>query len=136
MPLVLFFPVHPRTRARLESSGLLSRLEAAPHVMLHAPVGYLDLLALAGAARAVLTDSGGLQKEAYVLGTPCITLRPVTEWVETVEAGWNTLVDLDAGRALDALEADPPGEQPDLYRAGRAADSIVAAIDGWTPALG
>ncbi len=135
MPLRLFFPVHPRTRTRLEATGLLARLSAAPHVTLHPPVGYLDLLALAGAARTVLTDSGGLQKEAYVLGTPCITLRERTEWVETVEAGWNVLVDLDAGRALAALGRSAPAERPDLYRAGRASEAIVVAIDGWTPAL-
>jgi UDP-GlcNAc3NAcA epimerase len=81
----------------------------------------------------VLTDSGGMQKEAYVLGTPCLTLRDRTEWVETVEAGWNTLVDLDAGAALEALARVPPSERPDLYGAGRAADALVAAIDAWAP---
>jgi UDP-N-acetylglucosamine 2-epimerase (non-hydrolysing)/UDP-GlcNAc3NAcA epimerase len=136
LPLPLFFPVHPRTWARLEATGLLDRLRSAEHVTLHRPVGYLDLLALAQAARVVLTDSGGLQKEAYVLGTPCITLRPQTEWTETVDSGWNTLVDLSAERALEALSAAAPPEHPDLYRAGQAAAGILSAIDGWRPALG
>lgn len=130
----MFFPVHPRTRERLKAFGLWERLATA--ATLHEPVGYLDLLALAGAARAVLTDSGGLQKEAYVLGTPCVTLRESTEWLETVEAGWNTLVGLSGDAARTALERPVPAERPDLYRAGRAADAVVEAIGAWTPALG
>lgn len=136
LPLALFYPVHPRTRKRLSESGLLDRLAAAPNVTLSPPVGYLDLLKLAAHADAVITDSGGLQKEAYVLGTRCITLRDRTEWVETVEAGWNTLVDLSSDDALDALAHEPPAAHPDLYRAGRAAAGIVEAIGGWTPRLG
>ena len=128
MPLPLIYPVHPRTRSRLTETGLLSRLEHAPHVTLTPPIGYLNLLELAGAARTVLTDSGGLQKEAYVLGTPCITLRPSTEWVETVQAGWNTLVDLSTVDALAALQRPIPASHPDLYRAGHAADAVVEAI--------
>jgi UDP-N-acetylglucosamine 2-epimerase len=135
LPLPLFFPVHPRTWARLEAAGMLDRLRDAAHVTLHRPVGYLDLLALARAARVVLTDSGGLQKEAYVLGTPCVTLRAHTEWTETVESGWNTLVDLSTERALEALSHAVPAPHPDLYRAGHAAAGIVSAIDRWTPAL-
>jgi UDP-N-acetylglucosamine 2-epimerase (non-hydrolysing)/UDP-GlcNAc3NAcA epimerase len=136
MPLRLVYPVHPRTRERLLATGLIARLEGAPRVTLCPPVGYLDLLQLAAAARAVLTDSGGLQKEAYVLGTPCITLRNTTEWVETVEAGWNTLVDLDTTRALaavDAAERGAPTARPDLYRAGHAAEAVVDAITDWWP---
>jgi UDP-N-acetylglucosamine 2-epimerase (non-hydrolysing)/UDP-GlcNAc3NAcA epimerase len=131
MPLRLFYPVHPRTRERLIATGLMARLEQAGNITVHPPVGYLDLLQLAGAARAVLTDSGGLQKEAYVLGTPCITLRASTEWVETVDAGWNTLVDLDSAQALAALDRGVPAAHPDLYRAGLAADAVVDAITAW-----
>ncbi len=136
LPLATFYPVHPRTRRRLLEGGLLDRLTAAPNVTLSPPVGYLDLLKLAAHAGVVVTDSGGLQKEAYVLGTRCVTLRDRTEWVETVEAGWNTLVDLSTEAALAALDREPPDAHPDLYRAGRAAAGIVEAISGWTPRLG
>jgi UDP-N-acetylglucosamine 2-epimerase (non-hydrolysing)/UDP-GlcNAc3NAcA epimerase len=135
LPLRVFYPVHPRTHRRLTESGLLERLARAPNVTLHRPVGYVDLIRLASSARAVLTDSGGLQKESYVLGTPCITLRDRTEWIETVDVGWNTLVDLSASEAIAALERATPIEHPDLYRAGRAAGAIVDAVTAWTPRL-
>jgi UDP-N-acetylglucosamine 2-epimerase (non-hydrolysing)/UDP-GlcNAc3NAcA epimerase len=92
------------------------------------------LLKLVRHARAVLTDSGGVQKEAYLLGVQCVTLRDTTEWVETVEAGWNTLVDLDRGAALAALEQRPPAERPELYGGGEAAERTVDAITAYTPA--
>ena len=76
----------------------------------------------------MLTDSGGVQKEAYLAGVPCVTLRDTTEWVETVEAGWNVLVDLDAAAALAALERRPPAERPELYGDGHAGERVVAAL--------
>lgn len=130
LPLPTVFPVHPRTRARLEATGLIERLEAGAHVRLAPPVGYLDLLALAGDARAVLTDSGGLQKEALLLGVPCVTLRDTTEWVETVESGWNVLVDLDRDAALAALDRGAPADaRPDLYGGGHASERIRDLLD-------
>src|SRR3954463_143587 len=128
LPLPAVLPLHPRTRARLEQAGILDRLERAPGLELASPVGYLDFLKLVRHARAVLTDSGGVQKEAYLLGVQCVTLRDTTEWVETVEAGWNGLVDLDRDAALGALERRPPPERPELYGGGRAAERVVEAV--------
>ena len=96
--------------------------------MLTPPLGYIELTALLCNARAVLTDSGGIQKEAYLAGVPCITLRADTEWTETVEQGWNVLVDLDAGAALRALERDCPSERPPLYGDGHAGERVVSAL--------
>jgi UDP-N-acetylglucosamine 2-epimerase (non-hydrolysing)/UDP-GlcNAc3NAcA epimerase len=128
------FPLHPRTATRLDDAGLRERLERAATVV--PPLGYLDFLELTRNARAVLTDSGGVQKEAYLLETPCVTLRDTTEWVETVEAGWNVLVDLDADAALEALERPAPsGPRPDLYGGGRAAERICDVLDSYTPAV-
>jgi UDP-N-acetylglucosamine 2-epimerase (non-hydrolysing)/UDP-GlcNAc3NAcA epimerase len=132
LPAPVVFPVHPRTRARLESAGLLDRLA---DVTLVPPLGYLDFLKLARHARALLTDSGGVQKEAYLLGVPCVTLRDTTEWVETVEAGWNVLVDLDPGAALAALERQPPAERPELYGGGRAAERVCEVLGAYTQRL-
>ena len=130
-PVVL--PLHPRTRARLEATGLIARLQAAPRVVLLGPVGYFEFTALLVHARAVLTDSGGVQKEAYLAGVPCVTLRDSTEWVETVQAGWNVLVDLDAEAALAALGRQPPPERPPLYGDGRAGERVVAALAAHGP---
>ena len=116
------FPVHPRARKVLAEAGC----PIAPHVRLIDPVGYLDMVALSGSARMILTDSGGLQKEAYWLGVPCLTLRDETEWVETVEAGWNLLVGPDSGRILEAVRSfAPSGARPVLYGDGFAAGKCV-----------
>jgi UDP-N-acetylglucosamine 2-epimerase (non-hydrolysing)/UDP-GlcNAc3NAcA epimerase len=128
VPVPVVLPLHPRTRSRLEAAGWLGELEAAAGVRLQPPLGYLEFTALLGHARAVLTDSGGVQKEAYLAGVRCVTLRDTTEWVETVDAGWNVLVDLDAPLALEALERRPPSERPALYGDGRAGARVVAAL--------
>jgi UDP-GlcNAc3NAcA epimerase len=133
LPMAAAFPVHPRTRARLGEFGLLERLESAPGVRVGAPVGYVEFAALLHHARAVLTDSGGVQKEAYLAGVSCVTLRDTTEWVETVEAGWNVLVDLDAAAALTALHREPPAQRPPLYGDGRAGERVAAAVTGMRP---
>ncbi len=130
LPVTAVLPLHPRTRARLEAAGWLGELERAPGIRLLPPLGYLGFTALLGHARAVLTDSGGVQKEAYLAGVPCVTLRATTEWVETVEVGWNVLVDLDTDAALAALERRPPPGRPELYGDGRAAARVVAALTG------
>jgi UDP-N-acetylglucosamine 2-epimerase (non-hydrolysing)/UDP-GlcNAc3NAcA epimerase len=106
----------------------LGELESMQEVMLTEPLGYLEFTALLCQAKAVLTDSGGVQKEAYLAGVRCVTLRANTEWIETVQAGWNTLVDLDAAAALEALRREPPVERPELYGDGHAAERCVAAI--------
>jgi UDP-GlcNAc3NAcA epimerase len=119
------FPVHPRTRAALERE----QLELGPRVLRRPPVGYLDLTALAAQARVILTDSGGLQKEAYWHGVPCLTLRPSTEWVDTVALGANVLVDDDPDRLVAAVAAARmPEERPQLYGDGHAAARIADAL--------
>jgi UDP-GlcNAc3NAcA epimerase len=128
LPKPVLFPVHPRTRARLHEAGLLAELELLEGLRLCDPLGYLEFSALVRDARAVLTDSGGVQKEAYLAGVPCVTLRSTTEWVETVQMGWNTLADLEVDRVLASLERPIPKNHPPLYGDGKAAERCVAAI--------
>lgn len=122
-PVVL--PLHPRTRAALAAQGI----ELGPPVRPMEPLGYLDLAALASQARVIVTDSGGLQKEAYWYGVPCVTPRPSTEWVDTVEVGANVLVDDDPARLAQAVErAAMPADRPSLYGDGRAAGRIAESL--------
>jgi UDP-N-acetylglucosamine 2-epimerase len=124
----VIFPVHPRTRAALAGSGL----ELPPNVRAIDPVGYLAMVALESHAGAIATDSGGVQKEAYLAGVPCITLRTETEWVETVTAGWNRVVDSEPGALRAALEdasfMDRSRARPELFGDGDASRRIVAAL--------
>jgi UDP-GlcNAc3NAcA epimerase len=129
LPLPVLLPLHPRTDARLRAAGLRDALAQAPGVILTEPLGYVELTALLCQARAAVTDSGGLQKEAFLAGVPCVTLRPNTEWTETVELGWNVLADLDLGRVLAALEREPPAAPPPpVYGDGHAGERVVAAL--------
>jgi len=103
------FPIHPRTKHKLESTrslrSLAKTLFGASHMRVIDPVSYLDMLALENNARVVLTDSGGVQKEAYFLGVPCLTLRGETEWTETLKGGWNRLVDTNPKKTIPVLES-------------------------------
>ncbi len=120
------FPLHPRTRDALQA-------EAATRgaIRFIDPVGYLDMVRLEAAARVIVTDSGGVQKEAYWLGTPCITARDETEWVETLRAGWNVIVGADARRIAEAIrEFTPPPLRPPLYAASSPSTRIVEMLGG------
>ncbi|MGH2976912.1 MAG: non-hydrolyzing UDP-N-acetylglucosamine 2-epimerase [Gaiellaceae bacterium] len=117
----VIFPAHPRTRDVLA--------EIPPNVEVLAPLGYLDMAALVSQARVLVTDSGGLQKEAYWYGVPCVTARPSTEWVDTVELGANVLVDDDPERIAAAVAAARlPDELPPLYGDGHAAERVAASL--------
>jgi len=117
------FPAHPRARAAIERDGQAKGLSLLP------PLGYLDFAALASQARVIVTDSGGLQKEAYWYGVPCVTARPSTEWVDTVQAGANVLVDDDPDLLVEAVRtATMPAERPPLYGDGQASGRIAAAL--------
>lgn len=121
----IVFPVHPRTHAALTDAGL--RLES--HIEVTPPVGYLELTALASQARVIITDSGGLQKEAYWYGVPCVTMRPSTEWTDTVATGANVLVDADADALVDAVRtASMPAKRPQLYGDGHASELVAQAL--------
>jgi len=118
-------PAHPRTQKALRAAGVVP----AANVRLTEPVSYLDMLALERDARMVLTDSGGVQKEAYWLGVPCVTLRGETEWVETVEAGWNLLVGNDRARIAAAVHGfRPAGERPPVFGDGHASERIAELL--------
>lgn len=128
-PVVL--PIHPRTRTRIEElDGALHLSEGTSNLKMMEPVGYLDMLILEENARLILTDSGGLQKEAFFLGVPCVTLRPETEWVETVEAGWNVLAGADKDAILRGLTAIAKGRTTpaQIFGDGHAAERIVALL--------
>ncbi|MFC1922167.1 non-hydrolyzing UDP-N-acetylglucosamine 2-epimerase [Chloroflexota bacterium] len=119
------FPIHPRTRKTLQSNGV----HFEEHIQTIDPVGYLDMLILEENARLIATDSGGVQREAYYLGIPCLTLRNETEWVGTVDVGWNELVGADKDIMLDRwYKFDPPAEKPPIYGDGKAAQRIADVL--------
>jgi UDP-N-acetylglucosamine 2-epimerase len=123
-------PMHPRTRAALMGTDI----EVEPPVRIIEPVGYLDMLELQRNARMVLTDSGGMQKEAYLLAVPCVTLRDETEWIETLVGGWNVLAGANAERILTAARRSPPdGKPPAVFGDGKAAQRMVSALETQHP---
>lgn len=125
LDIPVVFPVHPRTRQVLAQTGLC----LPANLCIIDPVGYLDMLVLEENAHCILTDSGGMQKEAYWLGVPCVTLREETEWVETVEQGWNRLVGADPLAIEDAvLRWKPTGTRPPVYGQGNSAEQITTIL--------
>ncbi|MDN7011947.1 UDP-N-acetylglucosamine 2-epimerase (non-hydrolyzing) [Methanoculleus sp. FWC-SCC3] len=131
LDLPVVFPAHPRTQKKLAEYGIAP----AANVRVTEPLPYFDMLALLSGARAVLTDSGGVQKEAYILEVPCVTLRENTEWVETLEDGWNVLVGADTNRIVAEAEkvAGSPRRHSARFGDGHAAERIAAIIAEYQP---
>lgn len=128
MPVI--WPVHPRTAKNLARFGLEKSIGETGDIRTVTPISYRETVELLRHASAVLTDSGGMQKEAYFFGVPAVTLREETEWVETVELGWNTLVGADEERIVQAAaSAVRPDRRPDVYGEGNASASVVAALE-------
>jgi UDP-GlcNAc3NAcA epimerase len=122
----VIFPVHPRTRQRIQQMGLEDILKRSSHLQCVEPMGYLDMLWLEQNAHRILTDSGGVQKEAYLLGVPCLTIREETEWQETVDSGWNQLIPAEKSAILTALaDNSQPKSRPSFYGDGKAAQRIT-----------
>ncbi len=121
------FPVHPRTRARLDNLGIIDASSPVDNLIMLDPVGYLDMLMLEHNARMILTDSGGIQKEAYFFGVPCVTLRPETEWVETVRTGWNIVVGADPDAISSSVSSTwwPSSEPEQIFGDGASGKRIV-----------
>ncbi|ELZ11157.1 UDP-N-acetylglucosamine 2-epimerase [Halovivax asiaticus JCM 14624] len=127
VPLPVVFPVHPRTEERLKYYGFWER--ATDELEVVDPVGYLDFVRLLDGAERVATDSGGVQKEAFYLDTPCVTMRDETEWVETVESGWNVLVGANQRKIENQLTRDQNvDDKPSPYGNGTAAEAIVSIL--------
>jgi UDP-GlcNAc3NAcA epimerase len=124
----VLFPLHPRTKNVLKEYGFLDHLPS--NLIVIEPLGYLDMLQAMAGARKILTDSGGIQKEAYLLGVPCITLRENTEWVETVKDGWNMLVGGDKGMIMDAIRTFSPTKQRSMIFGKVGASGRIAALLG------
>ncbi len=132
----IVFPVHPRTVKYLKRYNLFDQLKKSRHVKLLQALGYLDFLVLEKNAKKILTDSGGVQKEAYFYGVPCITLRESTEWVETVESGWNIVVGTDKEKILQAIsDFSPPKKRGNYYGDGKAAFKIVSILERYFPTI-
>ena len=128
----IVFPLHPRTKSKLEQFGLLDAITNNDNILIIEPVGYVDFLMLINNAKLVLTDSGGVQKEAFFLRTPCVTLRENTEWVETIELGWNILVGADKRKITDgvlSVQNHNLNECKNPYGDGKASDKIIEVLE-------
>lgn len=124
---VKVWPIHPRTKHKLEGYGL--SLSDVPNLKVIDPVGYLDMLTLEANAKKIITDSGGVQKEAYFMKVPCVTVREQTEWVETLEEDANILVGTDVKQLLDAVNKEVNPSYKEVFGDGKAAEKIVSLID-------
>jgi UDP-N-acetylglucosamine 2-epimerase len=129
----IIFPMHPRTTNKLKITGQYERMENCENVILLEPVGYVDFIKLMLNAQKVITDSGGIQKESYLLGVPCVTIRNNTEWVETLEDGWNILTGTDPDKIVTAIVEAGPNQIhniPDqtIFGSGRTSEIIKDAL--------
>lgn len=126
----IVFPIHPRTESFIKKHGLVKKISKNVHII--KPISYFDFVWLEKNAKKILTDSGGIQKEAYFLKVPCITLRENTEWIETIEDGWNTLVGAQGKRILDAMKNfNPKGKQKNHFGKGDASKKIVKILEDY-----
>lgn len=130
LDLPVVWSVHPRTRKNLDAFGLAPSASNASSIKLSPPLPYGDAIVLLRRSAGLLTDSGGMQKEAYFFGVPCVTLRDQTEWVETVELGWNVLAGTEEDRIVSAVASmSRPETHPDVYGDGHAAEAAVAVLE-------
>ncbi len=128
----IIFPIHPRTKKVLESFNLFERLTRCKNVKIIDPVGYLDFINLLVNAKKIVTDSGGVQKEAYILSIPCITIRENTEWIETVVEGWNVLTGLDSDKIINYINNwHPLKKQKPIFGDGKASKIIMDEIQNY-----
>jgi UDP-N-acetylglucosamine 2-epimerase len=132
--VMFVMPVHPHTRARMEEFGIYRKLSSANNIKLTGPLGYFETIRLITSARLVVTDSGGLQKEAFWAGTPCVTLRDTTEWTETIKCGANTLTGVDGNRMVAAIRRSLSCQPRILWKSslfgnGQAARKIIATLE-------
>jgi UDP-GlcNAc3NAcA epimerase len=129
----IIFPVHPRTSRKLKMTGLYKRLENCVNVIVIEPQGYVDFIKLMSNAQKVITDSGGIQKESYLLKVPCVTIRNKTEWIETLNDGWNVLVGADTDRIVEAvidrtLEHDHNPTIRPIFGSGKTSEIIKDSL--------
>jgi UDP-GlcNAc3NAcA epimerase len=132
----IVFPVHPRTRMALDKLGVRSETQIGPaaNIRFVEPLGYLEMVGLESQARLIVTDSGGIQKEAYWLAVPCVTLRDETEWVETMNNGWNQLAGADTEKIIRAVQASRvPEKHPDIYSSLSAGECCLEILDEFRP---